>query len=170
MEAWVRVGLYLFAAYGVLTLVLAFVDRLAPLSIRPPAKAPLSLVLLVRDNESVIEQVVRAVAGLSCFSTAPGHDLVVVDDHSTDRTGPVLERLARRYGHLKFVRMSESPAGTAALELGMFLTSNPVAVVCDLRTPEEVGQAVYSLFLLLSHKGPTWREYSHYIARASQAM
>ncbi len=153
MEAWERVGLYLLAAYGVVTLALALVDWLARLSCRGPWKAPFSVVLLARNNETVIEQVVRAAAGLSWFRSQ-GLDIVVVDDHSTDRTGSILERLGRRYGHLKLVRMSESPAGTAALELGMFLTSNPVAVVCDLRTQRDAGRAVYALFLLLRHRRP----------------
>lgn len=153
MEAWERVGLYLLAAYGVLTLALTFMDRLGRLSSRGPRKAPFSVVLLARNNETVIEHVVRAVAGLSLFRGGQGHDIVVVDDHSTDGTGTILERLGRRYGHLKFVRMSDSPAGTAALELGMFLTSNPVAVVCDLRTQRDAQRAIYALFLLLRHRG-----------------
>ena len=153
LEAWTRVGLYLFAAYGVLALVLSFMDRLARLTSRSHSRSPLSLVLLARNNETVIEQVVRSVAGLSWFSTTLAHDVVVVDDRSSDGTGLVLERLARRYGRLKVVRMSESPAGRPALEVGMFLTSNPVAIVCDLRSPRDVRPALNALFVLLWHKG-----------------
>ncbi len=153
MEAWERVGLYLLAAYGVLTLALTFVDWLGRLSSGGAWKAPFSVVLLARNNEAVIEQVVRVAVGLSWFR-GQGLDVVVVDDHSTDGTGSILERLGRRYGYLKFVRMSDSPAGTPALELGMFLTSNPVAIVCDLRTQRDAGRAVYALFLLLRHRRP----------------
>lgn len=153
MEAWTRMGLYLFAAYGVLALVLSLMDRLARLSSRSRSRSSLSLLLLVRNNETVIEQVVRSITGLSWFSTMPAYDVVIVDDHSNDGTGLVLDRLARRYGRLKVVRMSESPPGRPALEVGMFLTANPVAVVCDLRTPRDVSPALHALYLLLRHKG-----------------
>jgi cellulose synthase/poly-beta-1,6-N-acetylglucosamine synthase-like glycosyltransferase len=153
LEAWARLALYLFAAYGVLTLALSLLDRLARLSSRSYSRSPLSIVLLARNNESIIEQVVRSVTGLCWFSTTLTHDVVVVDDRSSDGTGLVLERLTRRYGRLKVVRLGESPVGRPALEVGMFLTANPVAVVCDLRSPRDVQPALSALFLLLRNRG-----------------
>lgn len=78
----------------------------------------LSLLLLVRDQEDVIEGYMRQVL-LAC-SSYPVVDLVVVDCQSTDATAEILERLCGSRCSANFVRWCDA-AQQSPVDLGLQL-------------------------------------------------
>jgi dolichol-phosphate mannosyltransferase len=65
----------------------------------------LSVVIPARDEEGTIEETVRETVG-TLNSAAIEHEVLVVDDHSRDRTPEIVERLS---GELRQVRCIPSP-------------------------------------------------------------
>lgn len=72
-----------------------------------PATAPVSVLIPARDEEAHIEAAVRAVLA----SAGVRFEVVVLDDHSTDRTRPILERLAAEDQRLRVASAPPLPAG-----------------------------------------------------------
>jgi glycosyltransferase involved in cell wall biosynthesis len=66
-----------------------------------------SIVAAARNEARGIEAAVTSFLGLDY----PGLEIVVVDDRSTDQTGAILERLARRHVRLRIKRVVELPGG-----------------------------------------------------------
>jgi chlorobactene glucosyltransferase len=80
----------------------------------PPAGAReempvLSVVVPARNEQRSIERCVRSLLA----QTLAEYELIVVDDRSEDRTGEILERLAREDARLRVVRGAPLPAGWA---------------------------------------------------------
>lgn len=71
------------------------------------AAAPVSVVLPVRNEE---ENIRRAIESLAVQPEIA--EIVVVDDHSTDRTAEILKNLATRIPHLRVVRNGALPEGS----------------------------------------------------------
>ncbi len=65
-----------------------------------------SAVIPARNEEASIARAVESVARQPEIG-----ELIVVDDHSTDRTAAILDELAERLPKLKVLRAGELPAG-----------------------------------------------------------
>lgn len=104
------------AALLLLGLTLAYLARLAPsMGLRG---IDVSLLLVVRDREEVMEGTLRQIIRRYGWWLAggPTYEVVVVDDGSADDTPAILERMARgSAGFIRFVRaasaLGESPLG-----------------------------------------------------------
>jgi hypothetical protein len=87
---------------------------------------PVSLIVAARNEEVGIEPAVRSLAA----SDYPALEILMVDDHSSDATPQILQRLAREFPNLGVLAAPEVPAGWVgknnALRFG-FLRSNPGA-------------------------------------------
>lgn len=91
--------------------------------------APLSIIVLIRNQEQVIEGVVRR---LVSHAAARPTDLILVDLASTDDTGPILDRLHQQYPSLRLIQLPADHAGKAC-DTAMFLVRGPLSFVLDLR-------------------------------------
>jgi glycosyltransferase involved in cell wall biosynthesis len=133
------VALLLLAALTTLGLTAAYVDfrtghrRLRFLNDVMPAPAgpPLSIVAAARNEAHGIETAITSLLGLDY----PRLEIIIVDDRSTDETGAILERLARRHPRLKTARISELPEGwlgkNHALYLGAAEASGELLLFTD---------------------------------------
>ena len=65
------------------------------------------MIVAVRDEEVRIEQTVRRLLAQRGVELG----LIVVDDRSTDRTGEILEQLAKEDSRLRVVRINSLPEG-----------------------------------------------------------
>jgi glycosyltransferase involved in cell wall biosynthesis len=79
---------------------------------------PLSVIVAARDEEAMIESSVRSLLA----QDYPELEIVVVDDRSADRTGPILDELAAHHHRLRVIHVTEVPSGwlgkTNALQRG----------------------------------------------------
>jgi cellulose synthase/poly-beta-1,6-N-acetylglucosamine synthase-like glycosyltransferase len=67
----------------------------------------LSIIVPARNEERHIEAALRSLLQLDY----PDLEILVVDDRSTDRTGEILDRIAREYPRLNVVHVTELPHG-----------------------------------------------------------
>ncbi len=104
------------ATHGVASIALYYAwraARFAPAWLRIPIvetvddAPPISVIVPARNEERSIERCVRSLLG----QTARDYEVIVVDDDSTDRTGQILERLAREDTRLRIVAGQPLPAG-----------------------------------------------------------
>ncbi len=93
---------------------LRWLRRLPPLDSLPPDRAEASqrkflcsVIVAARDEEARIEQTVRRLLAQRGVEL----ELIVVDDCSSDRTGEILEQLAREDSRLRVVRIDALPEG-----------------------------------------------------------
>lgn len=106
------VGALLGAPYAALPIVAAVRGRLKP-SVRdwsplPPEKSPLVSVIVPARNEARnIERCLRSILA----GGYPSFEVIVVDDHSTDDTAAIAERIAREDARLRVLRGAELPEG-----------------------------------------------------------
>lgn len=74
----------------------------------PPADAPrVSVVVAARDEERGIGEALRSVLA----QRYPALEVVVVDDRSTDATGPILDRMALAEPRLRVIHLDRLPPG-----------------------------------------------------------
>ncbi len=78
-----------------------------PLEPGGPAAPRVSIVVAARDEERSIETAVSSMLR----QDYPALEVVVVDDRSTDRTGPILDQLAGLEPRLSVAHVAELPAG-----------------------------------------------------------
>lgn len=102
----------------------------------------LSVVIPVFNEEGVLrdlhERLARSLAGV-----AGGHELVFVDDGSTDRSSAVIEELCARDDAVRLVKLSRNFGMDVAMSAGLdFARGDYVAVLhADLQDPPElIGQ------------------------------
>jgi len=68
-----------------------------------------SLIVPARNEEMGIESAVRALAAIDY----PGLEILIIDDHSSDATPRILQRLAREFPRLRVLAASDVPDGWA---------------------------------------------------------
>jgi chlorobactene glucosyltransferase len=74
----------------------------------PPSDAPrVSIVIPARNESRNIERCARSVLG----AAYPNFEVIVVDDHSTDRTGDIARRIAREDARLRVIEAPPLPDG-----------------------------------------------------------
>jgi glycosyltransferase involved in cell wall biosynthesis len=107
---WIALGLLVVVVAGVLNLTLG-VRRLGRLQSVPPigvAEPPaVSVIVAARNEERGIEAALRSLRELDY----PAHEVVVVDDRSTDATGRIVDRVAAQDPRITVVHVAELPAG-----------------------------------------------------------
>jgi len=96
---------------------------------RPSAPPAMSLLLVVRNQASVIEGLIRHILAYH-HKPLTFFELVVVDDHSTDETPGILQRLNRRH-HFALIQMEQFP-GEKALDTGLKFCQGEVVYCFDL--------------------------------------
>lgn len=126
-----------------------------------------SLIVAARNEERNIEAALRSLLGLDY----PELEITIVDDRSTDRTGEILDALAREQPRLNVVHLTELPPGwlgkNHALQFGadrshgewlLFTDADVVFEPTLLRRaiPLAVSRQIDHLTLLPETKMPTW--------------
>jgi glycosyltransferase involved in cell wall biosynthesis len=78
---------------------------------QPPSEPPrISIIVPARDEEDEIESALRSLVSLEW----PNYEVIAVDDRSSDRTGELMEHVAREHdlSHgLKIIHLTDLPAG-----------------------------------------------------------
>lgn len=120
-----------------------------PLQDGDPEQWPyVSLLVAAKNEEAVIASLVKRLCNLDY--PASRYDLWVIDDHSTDRTPLVLERLAKQYQQLKVVRREADAGGgkSGALNDVWPLTKSDIVGVfdADAQVPNDLLRRVLPLF------------------------
>jgi len=155
MDAWLQGLTACLALYGLFVLLSAVWRRVrdgTELSYQAPA---VSLLLLVKNKERVIEGLVRCLLSTVYWndSCRPECEIVVVDAASSDATPEILERLVRKYGILRLVRMDRmSASGKSAAEVGLFLCRSKYTLVCDLEGAVDLNRFRETVTALLAEK------------------
>ena len=126
-----------------------------------------SLIVAARNEERNIEAAMRSLLRLDY----PDLEITIVDDRSTDRTGEILDSLAREQPRLNVVHLTELPRGwlgkNHALQFGadrshgewlLFTDADVVFEPTLLRRamPLAVSRQIDHLTLLPETKMPTW--------------
>lgn len=78
----------------------------------------LSVVIPAHNEEECIERVVLELVHALRQAEVP-HEILVVDDHSTDRTGALLDALARREPTVRVVHRTDAPGFGRAIRDGL---------------------------------------------------
>ncbi len=121
---------------GQLAICLAHRGRATRLSglpgVEPPGGWPrLAVVIAARDEEAMIARAVRSLLD----QDYPALELIVVDDRSSDRTGAILDDLARDDPRLRVVHIADLPDGwlgkTNAMQRGASETFAPWILFTD---------------------------------------
>lgn len=141
--------LYVLILCGLAAAIIAAVRHRGPVVGRR-FRPFLSLMVLVKDADAIVEGLVRNLAGLPYFNQdgLVNYDVVVVDEHSTDQTQLIMERLARRYGNVRFTSVPRGAGRAAAIEAGLRLCRGRTAILLDATgqaDSRELLRAVYYL-------------------------
>jgi len=94
--------------------------------VRPDYPACLSVVIPVFNEVATLAEVTRKLMGVPCL-----HEIIIVDDCSTDGTGEVAQQLAAKYASVRVVRLERNAGKTAALKSGFALTTGQIVIVQD---------------------------------------
>jgi len=142
--------LWLLALYGLLALGAMIYGAIWRARQRPAGPPHVSILLVAKNKERNIEGLVRSLAALN-YADLQGtsHELVVVDDMSTDQTGAILDRLARYVPLMRTVHMADlRNNGATAVEVGVFMCRSPIVLLLNLEVhthPRLLVQAVARL-------------------------
>ncbi len=133
--AWLSVPVLVWSLLVVWGRRVVFLENLRALPrLRPLAEAPqdvaasskVTVISPARNEEAGIEQAVRSLA----VQSYPRLDVLVVDDHSTDSTPVILDRLAGEFSRIRILRPPPLPEGWAGKPYASwfaFLEADPEA-------------------------------------------
>ena len=149
IHALLAAGLICWAAAFLMVLVnLAWTPRLSESHVVRPPAPKVSVVIPARNEE-------RAVAlgvGSLLAQDYPDFEVIVVDDHSADRTGEILASLAASSARLRVIEGTEPPAGWLgkphALSLGARSATGDLLLFADADVryhPRALAEAVAAL-------------------------
>ena len=80
----------------------------------------------VYNEAATLAEVVRKLPKAPCLL-----EIVIVDDCSTDGSGPVALQLAEQHTQVRLVRHERNAGKTAALRTGFALTNGEIVIVQD---------------------------------------
>lgn len=106
--------------------VLNNLELLGDQEVEPHYPACLSVVIPVFNEVATLAEVVRKLMAVPCL-----HEIIIVDDCSTDGTGEVAQQLASKYASVRVVRHERNAGKTAALKSGFALTTGQIVIVQD---------------------------------------
>lgn len=154
MGFWLQVMLVAFALYGFVSFLAGLLGRAGLFFALPWSRPFVSVLTVVRDKAHVIEGFVsRLVAPDLCSEWGVQHELVLVDNFSTDETSRILDRLARRYSHVRLVRMSDiGKVGDSAVEAGLSVCRGRVVILAGLEGSVDVAGVVQTIRCLLGER------------------
>lgn len=118
---------------------------------RDPRPLPPSILVLLKDQEQHTEGLVRT---LGIYAERLELDTVVIDDHSQDGTGNIIERVGK--SHIRVVRVRNGNLPT--VDLGLAMCRSPLVVLADMRGRVDTGTLLTGLVALLD-EGPKREEY-----------
>src|ERR1700674_1124904 len=100
----------------------------------------LSVVIPVHNEQAVLPEVLRRVGNVLDGIAGGPHEMVFVDDGSTDRTLEILENAAERDPRITAVALSRNFGHQAALTAGLDHATGDAIVVIDgdLQDPPEI--------------------------------
>jgi len=94
------------------------------------APALLSVVLPVYNEMHVLEELTRRV-GLAACQCAGGHEIIFVNDGSSDGSGPALDELAARNPSVRVIHLARNFGHQAAVQAGLAHASGDCVVLMD---------------------------------------
>lgn len=100
----------------------------------------LSVVIPAYNEESTLAAVIQRVLSIPHL-----HEIVVIDDCSTDKTGEIADEMARLNPKVRAVRRERNGGKTEALKTGFALTTGAIVIVQDADLeydPEEIDELI----------------------------
>jgi len=151
---WVILAL---ALYGVTVLLQSAARVLHRL--RKPRPFPMSIVVLLHNQEEQVEALVRGLfssLGQIGAMVERAEEILLVDLESTDQTPAIVDCLVREHHNLRTVRLPRSQ-GISACDTALFLCRGPMALVIDLRQGGASKDVVAALLDNWNKKEKIWR-------------
>jgi glycosyltransferase involved in cell wall biosynthesis len=103
------------------------------------------------EEDSLERAVSRATKVLA--RVAEDWEIIIVDDASTDRTGPMADLLADKNARVKVVHHERRLARSGAIKTGLAASTKDVVVWCDADLPFDLGDLERALRLLEELEG-----------------
>ena len=129
---WIQVVLLIAGGYGAFLVLAGALSRPRP---SPSLRGPLpfiSVVVPAKNEEAVIEATVRSLCAMDYAEEGERRfEVIVVNDRSTDRTAPILERLARELAIAVVCTPEGSFGKAAALNHAIARARAGIIAVCD---------------------------------------
>lgn len=125
-------------------------SRAEPVAAPAPAASPvssISVVLPAYNEEDCIERTVAA-ARRALEGLASVHEIVVVNDASTDRTGALAESLARSDDHVRVIHHERNRTLGGALRSGFAAARGELVLYTDADLPVDLKALPVALALL----------------------
>jgi poly-beta-1,6-N-acetyl-D-glucosamine synthase len=107
-----------------------FRERYEPNPENPPILdeyPPVSILVPCFNEESQAEETFSALAAIEY----PDFEIIAINDGSTDKTGAILESLAKRIPNMKVVHLSENQGKSVALNTGALMARSEIIVGMD---------------------------------------
>jgi glycosyltransferase involved in cell wall biosynthesis len=101
---------------------------------------PLSVVIPAYNEERTLQNVIERVLRIPHL-----HEVIVVDDGSSDGTSQVISLLQSKYSQLRSVRHEKNKGKTEALKTGFKMTTGEIVVVQDADLeydPDEIAEVI----------------------------
>ena len=106
--------------------------------------ASISIVFPMYNEEAYIHRAIRA-AGAALAEITPDHEIIIVDDASTDRTGELADALARADPRIKVVHNERNRKLGGSVRAGYAAATKDLVLYTDADLPfdlQELGRAV----------------------------
>lgn len=109
-----------------------------------PATAPtLSIVVPVFNEERTLALIIEKLLRVEYL-----HEIVIVDDCSTDNSSAIIAELAAKHSVITSHRLPENQGKTAAVTAGFASSTGSIVIVQDADLeydPEEIGEVIYPI-------------------------
>lgn len=92
-------------------------------------KEKITVIIAARNEEANIEKCLYSILNQSFDKSS--YEIIVVDDHSTDRTLSILERLSEEYDNLRYYSLENSFSKKEAVKLGVLKANNNIIATTD---------------------------------------
>ena len=105
-----------------------------------PSRPTISLVIPAYNEESNVAVLRKALVGLFDAHPAYQFELVLVDDHSSDRTGELVKDWSAADPRIKYLRLARNSGSHAALSAGLHECTGDAAafLAADMQDPPEI--------------------------------